>query len=150
MVPNDFIYAGIAPIVSHGASSDSVFIIEERLHELLKSKVERANKVVVVIKFWSTYLVQVTSKPYPEDYVVPKFRKFDGNKGNASDHIVSYINDLGKYIDDDNMKLREFSKSLTKKAYSWFFNLSITSIKTWDELVTAFCTKFFIIAPKVE
>ena len=41
-------------------------------------------------------------------------------------------------------------KSLTDKAYSWFINLLANSIKDWDELVNAFCTKFFIAAPKVE
>ena len=67
-------------------------------------------------------------------------RKFDGRKGNPREHIVSYI--------DEN--LREFSKSLTDKAYSWFVNLPANSIKDWDELVNAFCTKFFIATPKVE
>ena len=77
-------------------------------------------------------------------------RKFDGRKGNPREHIVSYIDDLGKYVDDENLRLREFSKSLNDKAYSWFVNLPANSIKNWAELVNAFCTKIFIAAPKVE
>ena len=49
-----------------------------------------------------------------------------------------------KYADDENLRLREFFKSLTDKAYSWFVNLPANSIKDWDKLVNAFCTKFFI------
>ena len=98
----------------------------------------------------SPYSNQVLSKPYPRYYVKPKLRKFDRRKGNPREHIVSYIDDLGKYADDENLRLREFSKSLTDKAYSWFVNLPANSIKNWDELVNAFCTKIFISAPNVE
>ena len=31
--------------------------------------------------FQLPYPSQVTSKPYPKDYVMPKFRLFDGKKG---------------------------------------------------------------------
>ena len=81
------------------------------------------------MKFQSPYSNQVLSKPYPKDYIKPKLRKFDGRKGNPRKHIVSYIDDLGKYADDENLRLREFSKSLADKAYSWFVNLPANSIK---------------------
>ena len=48
------------------------------------------------------------------------------------------------------MRLREFSKSLSDKAYSWFVNLPANSIKTWDELVTTFYPKYLIVEPKLE
>ena len=56
---------------STGASSN--YITEERLHELLKSEAERASKVLATVHFQPPYLSQVTSKPYPKDYVKPKF-----------------------------------------------------------------------------
>ena len=56
---------------------------------------------------------------------------------------------MGIYADDLDLRLREFSKSLTGKAYSWFVNLPANSIKTWEELVAAFCTKFFIAEHKL-
>ena len=56
---------------------------------------------------------------------------------------------MGIYFDDLDLRLREFSKSLTGKAYSWFVNLPANSIKTWEELVSEFCTKFFIVEPKL-
>ena len=31
---------------------------------------------------------------------------------------------------DDDLKLKEFSKSLTKKAYTWYVNLTPGSIET--------------------
>ena len=32
----------------------------------------------------------------------------------------------------------------------WLVNLPANNIRTWEELVAAFCTKFFIVEPKVE
>ena len=57
---------------------------------------------------------------------------------------------MGKYVDNENLRLREFSKSLTDKAYSWFVNLPTNNIKNWDELVSSFCTKIFIATPTLE
>ena len=142
--------SGSAPTAAAGTSATATFITEERLQEVLRFEAEKITKVASVIKFQSPYSNQVLSKPYPKDCIKPKLRKFDGRKGNPREHIVSYIDDLGKYVDDENLRLREFSKSLTDKAYSWFVNLLANSIKDWDELVNAFCTKFFIAAPKVE
>ena len=98
--------------------------------------------MVSAVKFYSPYPNQVISKPYPKDYVKPKLRKFD-RKGNPMECIVNYIDDLGKYIGDENLRLREFSKSLIDKAYSWFVNLPTNSIKIRDELITAFLHQIF-------
>ena len=56
---------------------------------------------------------------------------------------------MGTCSDDHDLKLREFFKSLTDKAYSWFVNLPANSIKTWEEFVAAFGTKFFIAKHKL-
>ena len=46
------------------------------------------------------------------------FRLFNGKKGGAREHVISFIDDLGIYSDDHDLRLRKFSKSLTDKAYS--------------------------------
>ena len=95
-------------IPAAGTNVNATFIIEERLQEVLKSEAERISKVISVVKFRSLYSSQVFSKLYPKDYIKPKLRKFDGRKGNLREHIVSYIDDLGKYADDENLRLMEF------------------------------------------
>ena len=128
VVPNATTTAGIAPTATAGTSANSTFIIEERLQEVLRIEVEKARKMVSTVKFQSPYSHQVIAKPYPKDYVKLKLKNFDGRKENLKEHIVSYIDDLGKYADDENLRLREFSKSLTDKAYSSFVNLLVNSI----------------------
>ena len=93
----------------------SSYITEEWLHELLKSKVERANKVVAAVHFQPPYPSQVTSKPYPKDYVKPKFRLFDGKKGSARENVISFIDDLGIYADENEVRERSSSFSLDFK-----------------------------------
>ena len=85
---------------------------------MLRFEAERANKMMSAVKFQSLYSNQVLSKAYPRDYVKPKLRKFDGRKENHREHIVSYIDDWRKYTDNENLRLRVFSKSLIDKAYS--------------------------------
>ena len=60
------------------------------------------------MKLQSPYSSQIISKPYPKDHVKSKFKKFDGRKGNLWEYVISYIDDLGKYVDDENLRLREF------------------------------------------
>ena len=65
-----------------GTSSvtQSEFITKGELHNLFKVEVEKANKVVAVVDFQHPYPTRVLAKPYPMDYIDPRFRKFDGKK----------------------------------------------------------------------
>ncbi|XP_028099923.1 uncharacterized protein LOC114299399 [Camellia sinensis] len=89
------------------------------------------------------------SYPYPEGYIVPKFTKFDGKQGNAREHVVRFIETLGIHGSNHVLRLREFSKSLTDRAYSWYTNLAPNSVRSWEEIVNKFHAKFFQVAKKV-
>ena len=54
-----------------------------------------------------------------------------------------FINTLGPYAADEDLCLREFSKSLCDQAYSWYIGLKPGSIPTWDDMVDVFYTKYF-------
>ncbi|GMP89630.1 hypothetical protein CsSME_00041117 [Camellia sinensis var. sinensis] len=41
--------------------------------------------------------------------------------------------------------MREFSKSLTDRAFSWYANLAAGSISSWENLVKKFYIKFFYV-----
>ena len=56
---------------------------------------------------------------------------------------------MGPHIGDSNLCLREFSKSLTDRAYTWYMTLQPTSVKTWDDMVKIFCGKFFRVEERV-
>ena len=63
-------------------------------------------------------------KPYLKDYVGSNFRMYNGKNGNVKVHVIQFIDDLGTHEFDDELRLREFFKSHTDDAYSWYANLA--------------------------
>ncbi|CAL2224578.1 unnamed protein product [Prunus armeniaca] len=58
------------------------------------------------------------------NYKAPNFILFDGRKGSPKEHVNRFIDALGPQADDCNLRLREFSKSLTDRAYTWYTTLA--------------------------
>ena len=56
---------------------------------------------------------------------------------------------MGPFAGDRELCLREFSKSLTNRAYTWYSTLQPNSIPTWEDIVESFCTKYFCGEEKV-
>ena len=89
------------------------------------------------------YPLKVLSKPYPERYEPRAFVQYDGRKGSVVKHVSKFIDTLDPYAADEDLCLREFSKSLCDQAYTWYIDLKPGSIPTWDDKVDVFCTKYF-------
>ena len=56
---------------------------------------------------------------------------------------------MGPFARNGDLFLREFSKSLTDRAYTWYSTLQPSSIATWDDMVESFCLKYFHEEEKV-
>ena len=89
------------------------------------------------------YPLRVFSKPYPKRYESRAFVQYDGRKGSVVEHISKFIDTLGPYATDEDLCLREFSKSLCDWAYTWYIGLKPRLIPTWDDMVDVFCIKYF-------
>ena len=89
------------------------------------------------------YPAELLSKPYPEKYETPIFALYDGRKGNAMEHISKFMDSMGPFVGDGELCLREFSKSLTNRAYTWYSTLQPNSIPTWEDMVESLCTNYF-------
>ena len=59
------------------------------------------------------------------------------------EHVSKFINTLDPYATDEDLCLREFSKPLCDRAYTWYIGLKLRSIPTWDDMVDVVCTKYF-------
>ena len=95
------------------------------------------------------YPTELLKQPYPEKYIVPTFSRFDGRKGSALVHISKFINSMGAYAGNGDLCLREFSKSLDDRAYTWYTTLPPRSVKTWEDMVELFCGKYFQAKEKI-
>ncbi|GJV69208.1 reverse transcriptase domain-containing protein [Tanacetum coccineum] len=77
-----------------------------------------------------------------------KGNQFDGiTKTDPHKHIHEFLRicDLFKYRDTENeaVRLMMFPLSLTREAKTWLDELNEGTIETWDELQTAFISRFF-------
>uniref|UniRef100_A0A2N9FI93 Integrase catalytic domain-containing protein n=1 Tax=Fagus sylvatica TaxID=28930 RepID=A0A2N9FI93_FAGSY len=88
-------------------------------------------------------------EPYPEKYDTPVFALFDGRKGSAMEHISKFLDSMGPFAAHGDLCLREFSKSLVDRAYTWYTVLPAGSIRTWEDMVESFCSKYFHVEEKI-
>jgi hypothetical protein len=76
------------------------------------------------------YPVGLLNQPYPDKYEVPTFTQYDRRKGNATEHVSKFLDAMGPHAGNGNLCLREFSKSLIDRAYTWYTTLKLDSVRT--------------------
>ena len=62
--------------------------------------------------------LELLGKPYPKGYKPPKFHPFDRRNGSAVEHVSRFVHTMGPYVEDRELCLREFAKSLVDRAYT--------------------------------
>ena len=123
-------------------NAEQRFIIMAKVAAFLEQERARAPKE----RFYAqrpSYPLKVLNKPYLERYEPRAFTQYDGRKGSAVEHASKSIDTLGPHTTDEDLCLREFSKSLCDRACTWYIELKSGSIPTWDDMVDVFCTKYF-------
>uniref|UniRef100_A0A2N9GDJ2 Integrase catalytic domain-containing protein n=1 Tax=Fagus sylvatica TaxID=28930 RepID=A0A2N9GDJ2_FAGSY len=93
--------------------------------------------------------VELLKEPYPEKYDTSNFSLFDGQKGSAVEHINKFLDSMGPFAGNGGLCLREFSKSLVDRAYTWYAMLPGGSIRVWEDMVESFCSKYFHMEEKI-
>ena len=117
--------------------------------DLLKQEREKNPKELRHLVRRPLYPTELLKQPYPEKYIIPTFSLFDGCKGSALVHISKFIDSIGPYAGNGDLCLREFSKSLDDRAYTWYTTLPPRSVKTWKDMVELFCGKYFQVEEKI-
>ena len=119
------------------------FVTLSDLTSLLDRERGRQRKEPLCYDRKPPYLAELLSKPYREKYETPTFALYDGRKGNTMEHVSKFMDSMGPFARDREFCLKEFSKSLTDRAYTWYSILQPNSIPTWEDMVESFCTKYF-------
>uniref|UniRef100_A0A2N9HJV8 Uncharacterized protein n=1 Tax=Fagus sylvatica TaxID=28930 RepID=A0A2N9HJV8_FAGSY len=70
-------------------------------------------------------------------------------KGSAVEHISKFLDSMGPFAGNGGLCLREFSKSLVDRAYTWYAMLPEGSIRDWEDMVESFCSKYFHVEEKI-
>ena len=123
-------------------NAEQCFITMAEVVALLEQERARAPKE----RFYARrppYPLKVLSKPYLKRYEPRAFAQYDGRKGSDVEYLSKFIDTLSPHAANEDLCLREFSKSLCNRAYTWYIKLKPGSIPTWDDIVDVFCTKYF-------
>ena len=91
---------------------------------------------VVYVDTRPPYPEKIAGKPYPANYTPPIFLKYDGITGNSREHIRRYVHALMAHSYDHKLRLREFSKFLEGRAFTWYTILAPMSVLSWNDLAT--------------
>ncbi|MBA0843254.1 hypothetical protein Goarm_000460 [Gossypium armourianum] len=74
--------------------------------------------------------VRVVAKPYLQDYTNPKYKSSNTSSSDTCKHVMKFVKTLGVDGLDDDLKLKEFSKSSIEKAYTSCVNLTPGSVES--------------------
>ena len=91
---------------------------------------------VVYVDTRPLYPEEIAGKPYPANYTPPIFLKYDGIIGSVREHIKWYVDALTAHSLDHELRLKEFSKSLEGRAFTWYTSLAPGSVLSWNDLAT--------------
>ena len=106
-----------APAEGVPQNTDQRFITMAEVAALLEQERTRASKERFYVRR-PPYPLRVLNKPYLKRYEPRVFAQYDGRKGSAMENVNKFIDTLGPYAVDEDLCLREFSKSLCDQAYA--------------------------------
>ena len=129
--------------------TDTPFVTMSDVADLLKQEREKPPEELRHFVRRPSYPIELLKEPYPEKYDTPTFSLFNGRKGNAMEHISKFLDSMGPFAAHGELCLREFSKSLVDRAYTWYTVLPSGSIRTWEDMVESFCSKYFHVEKKI-
>ncbi|CAL8988480.1 unnamed protein product [Prunus brigantina] len=118
------------------------FVTQEDVVAMLEKELSRSQEDWKYLP-QPPYPASLFQQPYPKGYEAPTFVLFDGRNGSPKEHVNRFIDALGPHAGDYNLRLREFSKSLTDRAYTWYTTLAPGSVRSWEDLASRFCKRYF-------
>jgi len=90
------------------------------------------------------YLAAYDQILFPHKYKIPDFTKFLG-QGDVStvEHVNRFIMQCGEAANQEALRVRLFSRSLSGSAFTWFTTLPSNSILYWADLEKQFHQFFY-------
>ena len=88
------------------------------------------------------YPPDVDLVPFPSNYRQPQFGKFNGS-GSPHEHIAHFLAACQDTAHNGALLLRQFVQTLSGPAFTWYSKLAPSSIKTWEQMQSAFLERFY-------
>nr|CAD1833640.1 unnamed protein product [Ananas comosus var. bracteatus] len=129
---------------------DNFPMTKEEIRELISSQVKQTIDEAAPKRKsrGHPYPIEYDSIPFPDGYIVPKFKTFYG-LGNPDQHLAHFRASCGNTGGNSALLLRQFPQSLSGVAFEWYYSLEDESITTWDDVEEAFRNKFATVSDKI-
>ncbi len=86
----------------------------------------------------------------PINWKMPKFDQSSGEENeNTVEHIARFTTQCREAATSPFLKMRLFSTSLTRTAFSWYASLPHNSVHDWNELEAKFHEQFYRAVPEL-
>uniref|UniRef100_A0A2N9I5K1 Uncharacterized protein n=1 Tax=Fagus sylvatica TaxID=28930 RepID=A0A2N9I5K1_FAGSY len=122
--------------------NDTPFVTMSDVADFLKQERERPPKEPRHFVRRPSYPIELLKEPYLEKYDTPVFALFDERKGSAMEHISKFLDSMGPFAAHGDLCLREFSKYLVDRTYTWYTMLPAGSIRTWENMIREDLVKY--------
>lgn len=106
---------------------------------------QKASSSSVSIELMSHYCVEVATKLYPLVRKVPKFKKFEGRKGDSKEHVVSFLDSLDPFAHNASRNFQNLWRIELTPGMSTGSQVRCTN---WDHFMSMFNAKLFYVEAK--
>ena len=113
-----------------GRNQDPLIVQVEALVQRLVGDNSRKGYRQIGQKPYPEWIVR--TNPFPRTFKIPEFTLFSGNdRVSDEEHLVRFNCRCREAADNEFLKLRMFSMSLTETVFLWYTNLPPNSIHSW-------------------
>lgn len=143
VMPKNAVNLSVARRLVAQSEEPTLCFTKNEIEAMFKKEQKRATTASTNLNLKPPYSYKVAAKQYPLEYKVPKFQNFDRHKGNTIEHMARFFDSMRPHSRDLELCLREFSKSLTDRAYTKYLSLKPGKIQDRAHMVSTFNTKVF-------
>ena len=115
--------------------------MEKRLTQQFNDKMKALMGVDGFEQMGITGLPAFQTGLYPEKFKTPDFEKYDGT-GCPKLHARLYVRRMSQYLQHEHIMIQTFQDSLTGSALTWYAQVDLNEINTWDKLARAFYNQY--------
>ena len=115
--------------------------MEKRLVQQFNEKMKVLEKTDGFDQMGIISLPTVQAGAYPEKFKAPEFEKYDGI-GCPKLHARLYARRMNQYAHYEHIMVQTFQDSLTGPALTWYAQLDLSEINTWDKLARVFYNQY--------
>lgn len=140
--------------------------VDQVVHQVRQGNLLRENNLATIIERimayngvnmdmqWPNYISPISEfvlqTKLPRGWKVPEFIKFVGDTNESTvEHIARYLTEADDIANNENLSMRYFPSSITKKDFTWFTALPAHSISDWSLLERLFHKQFYMGQSKI-